>query len=213
MDPLPQYTTGASFWVLWNGSDSGSGIASYTLQYQFNGGTWQTLISNTPQTSFYMQNTQTGNYGFRVQAVDKAGNVQAWPANAQASTIVLANPLAVIQPFNPPIVQSNSPVTKTFTVSWNGYTPPGTTLTSYTVLYNYNYAPTWTVIGNYPATQTSAVFTPTLGDGVYQFKATAANDVNDPGYDLPSQYWQTMIIDLADQGSITYLPIVIYVAP
>ncbi len=73
---------------------------------------WQTLISNTPQTSFYVQNAQTGIYGFRVQAVDNAGNVQAWPASAQASTAVLLNPLAVVQPFNPPVLQSTAPVTK-----------------------------------------------------------------------------------------------------
>ena len=66
-----------------------------------------------------------------MQAVDYAGNVQAWPASAQTSTTVAVNPLAVVQPFNPPILQSTAPVTKSFTVSWKAYTPPGTYLTKF----------------------------------------------------------------------------------
>jgi hypothetical protein len=205
VDTLPQYTTSTSFWVSWSGTDSGSGVASYSLQYQLGGGPWVTLISNTPQTSFYMQNAQTGKYGFRVQAVDYAGNVQAWPANAQASTTVLVNPLALIKPFSPPIVQSVAPVA--FTVSWQGYTPPGTQLTGYTVKYRYN-SGAWQTMGVYPAAQTSATFTATLGDGIYQFQATASNDAGAPSVELPEAYWQMMIVDSAHQGSITFLPLI-----
>ena len=134
-----------------DGSDSGgSGVAPTICNLNLDGGAWQTLISNTPQTSFYFQNAQTGLYGFRVQAVDNAGNVQAWPASAQASTTVLVNPLAVVQPFNPPILQSTAPVTKSFNVSWKGYAPPGSYLTTYTVTYRYNSGP-WTSVVNLSA--------------------------------------------------------------
>ncbi len=216
MNALPEYTTATSFWVSWSGSDSGSGIAYYSLQSQFNGGAWQTLISNTPQNSFYVQNAQTGIYAFRVQAVDVAGNVQPWPANAQTSTTVLVNPLAVIQPFNPPILQSNAPITKSFNVSWTGYTPPGTYLTTYTVTYRYNSGP-WLLWSTFPATQTSAVFNwfdMGLGDGFYQFTATAANNASDPSIDLPESYWKTIIVDMAGKFQVrAYLPIVSNNAP
>jgi hypothetical protein len=211
MDPLPQYTGTTSFWVSWSGADSGSGVASYSLQTQLNGGPWQTLISNTPQTSFYVQNAQTSVYGFRVQAVDNAGNVQAWPSSAQAGTTVVLNPVAVVQPFFPTVLQSTAPVTKSFNVSWKGYTPPGTYLTTYTVTYRYNSGP-WTLWGAFPAIQTTGVFTwfgkPGLGDGVYQFQATAANNLNQPTINLPSQYWQTKIVDMADRYSFSFLPII-----
>lgn len=164
-----------------------------------------TLINNTPQTSFYMQNAQTAKYGFRVQAVDYAGNVQAWPSSAQANTTVLVNPLALIKPFSPPIVQSAPPVT--FTVSWQGYAPPGTQLTGYTVKYRFN-SGSWQTMSTYPAIQTSATFTATLGDGLYQFQATATNDIGTPSMELPEAYWQTMIVDSAHKGSITFLPLI-----
>jgi hypothetical protein len=201
MNPLPQYTPSTSFWVSWNGTDSGSGIATYNLQSQFNNGAWQTLISNTPQTSFYFQNAQTGNYGFRVQAVDNAGNLQTWPASAQANTLVLVNPIAVIQPFNPPIIQSTSLVTKSFVVNWTGYTPPGTYLAGYTVTYRYDDGP-WLLWSTFSATQTSATFNwfdmGLPDEAIYQFQATASNNLGQLPYELPSQYWQTMIVDMQD---------------
>ncbi len=210
MDPLPQYTTSTSFWVSWSGADSSSGVATYNLQYQVNGGAWQALINNTPQTSFYFQNAQTSTYGFRVQAVDRAGNVQPWPASAQASTTVLINPVAIVLPFAPPVLQATAPVTKSFNVSWRGFTPPDTSLTTYTITYRYNSGP-WTLFGTFPAIQTTGVFTwfgkSGLGDGVYQFQATASNDVNQTPISLPSQYWQSIIVDMAGRYTVTYLPI------
>ncbi len=212
MNALPEYTTATSFWVSWIGTDTGgSGVATYNLQSQFNGGAWQTLINSTPQTSFYIQNAQTGIYGFRVQAVDYAGNVSTWATSPQASTTVLVNPIAVVQPFSPAILQSTAPVTQSFLVTWKGYTPPGTYLTTYTVTYRYNNGP-WLLWSTFPGSQTSATFTwfgqPGLGNGIYQFKATAADSAGDAPYELPVAYWKTMIIDMEDKGSITHLPII-----
>jgi hypothetical protein len=137
--------------------------------------------------------------------------VQPWSASAQASTTVFANPIAVVQTFNPAILQSTAPITKSFNVSWTGYAPPGTYLTSYTILYRYNYGP-WTLWSPFPAAQTSASFnwfdTPGLGDGIYQFKATAANNVGNPPYELPESYWKTIIVDMAGNYQVrAYMPI------
>ena len=216
MNPLPQFTTSTSFWVSWSGSDpGGSGVAYYNVQYQFNHGAWQTLISNTPQTSFYLQNAQTGVYGFRVQAVDHAGNAQAWPPGAQTSTTVLVNPLAVVQPFNPPILQSTAPVTKSFNVTWKGYSPPGTSLTSFTIRYRYNTGSSWGPwtlwsLSPFPASQTSQAFNWfDLGlpsEATYQFQATAANNLGQPPYELPSQFWPIIVVDMQNRYRPIYLP-------
>jgi hypothetical protein len=221
MTPLPQYTTSSSFWVSWSGSDpGGSGVASYNLQYQFKGGAWQPLISNTPQTSFYVQNAQTGVYAFRVQAVDNAGNVQAWPASAQASTTVLLDPLAVVQPFAPPVLQSTAPVTKSFNVSWKGFTPAGTYLTTYTITYRVDsglgFGP-WQLWSTFPPTQTNATFDwfdRGLPDQAsYQFQATVANNLNQTPFDVPSQFWPIMIVDMQNRYTLIFLPLLFNNAP
>lgn len=213
MNSLPQYTTSTSFWVSWSGNDSGSGIASYNVQYQIDGGAWQTVIQNTPQTSFYIQNAQTGQlWGFRVQAVDTAGNVQPWSSSAQASTTIFANPIAAVLSFNPPILQSTAPVTNSFPVKWLAATPPGTFVTVVTVTYRFNYG-SWTLWSTFPATQTVASFNwvnTGLGDGIYQFKATAANNVGEPPFELPESYWQSIIVDMAGKYQVrAYLPIIL----
>jgi hypothetical protein len=222
LNPLPvppQFTTSTSFWVSWSGTDNagGSGVATYNVQYQIDGGAWQNLIQNTPQTSFYVQNAQTGQtWGFRIQAVDNAGNVQAWANSAQVQTTIFANPIAIVQNFNPTILQSTAPITDSFPVSWVGYTPPGTFLTGYTVLFRYNFG-TWVQWSTFPATQTMAVFnwvSKGLGDGVYEFQATADN--NDPAQQplmLP-QYAKAIIVDMADAYQVrAYLPLLFNSAP
>ena len=69
----------------------------------------------------------------------------------------------------------------------------------------------------FSATQTSAVFNWfDLGlpnEATYQFQATAANNLNQPPYELPSQYWPTMIIDMQDRYRLVYLPLVFNNAP
>lgn len=219
LNQLPQYTTSTSFWVSWTGTDNlgGSGVASYNLQAQIDGGAWQTLLQNTPQTSFFVQNAQTGQqWGFRVQAVDNAGNQQPWSNSAQVETTIFANPIAIVLDFNPNIIKPTDPITKSFPVNWVGFAPPGTFLTTVTILYRYNYGP-WTLWSTFPATQTSAVFNwfdiPSLGDGVYQFQATAANNVGQPPIELP-QYARTIIVDMADAFKVrAYFPLLFKNAP
>jgi hypothetical protein len=50
-------------------------------------------------------------------------------------------------------------------------------------------------------------------EATYQFKATAANNVGQQPYELPSQYWATMFVDMQNRGSITYLPLIANNAP
>ena len=164
-----------------------------------------------------MQGAQTAQkWGFRIQAVDNAGNVQAWSSNAQVQTTIFANPIAIVQNFNPNILQSTAPITDSFPVSWVGYAPPGTFLTGYTVLFRYNFG-TWALWSTFPATQTTAIFnwvSTGLGDGIYEFQATADN--NDPAQQplLLPQYAKTIIVDMADAYQVrAYLPLVFNNAP
>ena len=79
--------------VLWNGSDSGSGIASYEVGRSYDGGAYLTIASGV--TAAYLDVTLNPGhtYKFRVRARDKAGNVGAWvstytwrPARVQNSS-------------------------------------------------------------------------------------------------------------------------------
>lgn len=174
---LPQYTFANTFTVNWSGSDTGSGpnggsgIATYDVQYQLDGGPWQTFALGTTTTSGQVLNAQPGQrYGFRARAVDRAGNVGAFPSGPQAeTTISLGNPTANILPFNPPIVLQN-----TFTVRWAGQAAPGATIVSYDIQFRHNNGPWQTWLANVGGT--SQTFTASQGDGVYEFEVRARDN-------------------------------------
>lgn len=171
MNALPQFTFTNNFQVSWTGSDTGSGLNHYDVEYQVNGGDWQVLTSTTTQSSHVVTNAITGaTYGFRVRAVDRAGNVQPFPAGAQAQTTVsTGNPQASIIPFDPPIATQN-----TFVVQWVGEAAPGSTITSYDVEVRFNGGPWQAWRTNFG--QTSSEYTAVQGDGVYQFQIRARDN-------------------------------------
>jgi len=74
--------------LAWSGSDATSGVASYDVQVQADGGAWSTVLSGTSATSTTYTGAADVTYGFRVRARDAAGNVEAWPASAETSTLV-----------------------------------------------------------------------------------------------------------------------------
>jgi len=217
VNPLPQYTATPNFWVTWSGSDSVSGIATYSVQYRVvsggNTGPWLNLILNTPQTQFYFTNAQTGStYQFQAIATDNVGNVQPWGNSPQAQTLIFDRTAVVITPFSPPILGPTDPVT--FTVNWTGYTPPNSFITSYTILYSFN-GGTPVLWQSFPGTQTSAFFnwtTTPFTDGLYSFSGTAANNIGSPAYtNVPPQ---SIIVDTAGAFHVrAYLPLVFNNAP
>jgi len=74
--PLP--STSVPTRVYWAATDS-SGIASYVLQRQWNGGTWGEVTLATPTTTAITPWLGYGStYRFRVVAFDGAGNASAW---------------------------------------------------------------------------------------------------------------------------------------
>lgn len=203
MTPLPTYTNAPSFMVSWTPGSTPVGVAGYDLQYQINGGPWADLLVATLQTSYQFVNAQNeATYGFRARARDVLGNVGAFPPGAQVQTTVVLFPIAKVVPFNPNIINSTSPVTTSFTVNWTGSTPPGTTITSYTIysrvfdLQGQQVQP-WIAWQAFEGSVTSAPYTIQLGNGIYQFEATATNNLGETTPVL-QQPEGIMIVDLDD---------------
>jgi hypothetical protein len=88
-DPYSQST---SFIVRWDGNDVGSGISAFNVQFRVGtNGAWQNLITNgsPSQKSVLFTQGQVGKaHYFRSQAVDRACNVETWPAVPDAYVAV-----------------------------------------------------------------------------------------------------------------------------
>ncbi len=86
----------APFRVSWSGSDPApaSGVSRYTVQYKAGSGAWTTWLTSTSLTSSSFGPTSPvttvagQTYAFRVIALDVAGNWEAYPASADATTMV-----------------------------------------------------------------------------------------------------------------------------
>ncbi|HEV2971778.1 MAG TPA: Ig-like domain repeat protein, partial [Pirellulales bacterium] len=87
---LPATESSASFTVTWSGQDEagGSGIANYDVFVSENGGAYSSFESGTIGTSATFNGANGNTYSFFSIATDKAGNVQATPAGAEATTTV-----------------------------------------------------------------------------------------------------------------------------
>ena len=135
VNPLPLWSP-ATFNVSWAGQDNqgGSGIKHFDLEARMNGGVWQPWLNAATVTSADFTGVNGALYEFRVRAVDRANNVQAWPANAQANTRVdTVPPIATVNPL-PQYTFSDS-----FTVTWGGTDPqPGSGIVRYDVEWQLN---------------------------------------------------------------------------
>ena len=199
VNPLPPYTTSSSFTITWGGTDSGSGIASYDVQWRIAGGEWQWLYENTTLTSFTAHGGQNGvTYEFRAQGTDHVGNAQAW-TDAQASTTVTTNPVSTITGFNPETIlqiTTGPGPNDSFTVFWEGQTAPGTTPLTYNLRYRKpggNWQD-WTAMANTALTSGIFTLTETDPDGQYQFEVAARNNQGQQEQ-FTSQSEGTIIVD------------------
>lgn len=218
VNPLPEFTFQPSFTVTWSGTDNLSGIASYTLQMSRNGGDWHDLVADTTATSFQVTGGQFGEkLKFRVRAVDNVGNVQPWSPNAQAVTTIFSHPIAVVLPFNPPIIQSSALVTNVIPVQWVGFFAPGTTIVRYNLSFRYtNFSgvtTNWAAVPLPNPLTTSINFDYAAlghGDGIYEFFVQATDNINQTQpFDPATGTGESVILDLADQiQPAAYMPII-----
>jgi hypothetical protein len=205
MNPLATVQSFSSFPVTWSGMDNLSGIRSYDVEFRIDEGGWEPLVTDTIATIFNVTGATSGQkWEFRARATDNVGNVGPWPSDPQAFTYVLTVPVVVMQPIVPSVIKPTSPVTDSITLNWASFTPPGTTITSFTVYYNYNNQGrvAWTppLAGN-----VSSVVFPYkelgFGDGIFVFDVIARNNRGDvTPIDTPiGQLAQaSVIVDLAD---------------
>jgi len=89
VEPLPP-ASGLGFVVRWGGEDLGSGIASYDVFYNVDGGPFTAWFIETLDTSASCAGTVGSTFGFAVRARDRAGNVEPIPTAPQATTLVVA---------------------------------------------------------------------------------------------------------------------------
>jgi hypothetical protein len=90
--------TNAIFTVSWAGSDVGSGIATYDIYVQTNGGPWNPWLAGFAGNSAVFPGQNGRTYGFYSVAHDGAGNVEAKAPSAEATTTTLSNYPPVIDP-------------------------------------------------------------------------------------------------------------------
>ncbi len=150
---LPQFTYDAGFSITWNGADNRSGVRQYAVQFNVNGGPWQTgqifQLGDGQHTRFVTGAINGETYGFRVQATDQVGNVSAW-SNETFTTVYTTppNPNARVLQFVPPNFTSGPPGISndtTFRVTWSIEVAPGTSVIDQTtVFYTCDDGP-WTV--------------------------------------------------------------------
>jgi RHS repeat-associated protein len=96
--PLPVTATNVFFTVSWSGSDIGSGIVSYDVYVQTNGGPWTLWLSGAPATSAIFTGQYGKTYGFYSIAHDGAGNTQPTPSSPNTVTTTASNYPPTVNP-------------------------------------------------------------------------------------------------------------------
>jgi len=83
--------TNAGFTVTWAGNDVGSGIGTYDIYVQTNGGPWNLWLAGFSGNSAVFPGQNANTYGFYSIARDGAGNVEAAHAAPDTTVATLSN--------------------------------------------------------------------------------------------------------------------------
>jgi hypothetical protein len=86
---FPATEPSSRFRVQWTGSDTGSGVHSYTIYVSENGGPFTTWLQDTTDTSAAYDGRPNASYSFYSIADDNAQNRELPPPSADASTTTL----------------------------------------------------------------------------------------------------------------------------
>jgi hypothetical protein len=88
VNALAPATSAYSFAVTWAGSDAVSGVGLYDVQVKDGSGAWTDWQTATALTAHDFTGSLDHVYSFRSRAYDVAGNIEAYPAAADAMTAV-----------------------------------------------------------------------------------------------------------------------------
>lgn len=108
---LPYYLRASAALIRWRGSDNGvSGVGGYDVQYR-SGGSWINWQNNSVLTYGWLSGAPIGvPLEFRSRVRDRAGNVESWPAQSDAETILYTWKLAAKVTDNRGVTLTNVPV-------------------------------------------------------------------------------------------------------
>jgi hypothetical protein len=210
--PLDQYTFGPNFEVKWDGQDNpgGSDIANYGVQFKEGDGGWQTWLTATTAKSAFFTGAKDGVlYEFKARATDNVGNVQPWPDDAQASTIYVNHPVALVDRFDPVILEPTNPVTDSFKVSWTGVAIPEMPITGYNVQVRFNNGPWVRWLSNVDRTDDIYPIPPGNPDGTYYFEAAALSTAGTDGLNGNVEAFKIVDLEPPFISVQQYLPIIL----
>ena len=126
-------TSPTSFNLSWNGTDAGSGIATYTVYVSDNSGPFTALLSNTTTTSTTFMGVVGHSYGFCTVATDNVGNLQPTPTSAQATTAVRTTTIFSGLSASSSIVYGTASITVSGIISAGGGFPPNNEMVAVTL--------------------------------------------------------------------------------
>ncbi|MHC1575724.1 MAG: DUF1616 domain-containing protein [Methanosarcinaceae archaeon] len=86
--PLNEYVNTTNFTVRWSGTDEGSGIDYFIVDYSTDGANWTNWITATETTSRDFAGDIGKTYYFRSKAVDNAGNWESEHSTADTHTTI-----------------------------------------------------------------------------------------------------------------------------
>lgn len=212
---LPQFTFYAAFPVTWTAPDAVSGVESCKLWQQVDGGDWSQPITVSPGAgnsfSYTVNGAEQGKtYGFRVQCRDRVGNETLKPDSAQVTTKVLLYPEAEADNITPNLINSQSPVSNSFTVRWFGFSPQEIPIAEYQIYYRYN-GGAWQLWRSFDKNTTGQRFPFAdmgMGAGLYEFQALAVDTGGRRTPFVATKVEGSAIVVLDGDGAATFTPFV-----
>ena len=192
---------GEDFTVTWAGSDNadGSGLAYFDIYVSDNGGTHTLWQNHTTATSAVFTGMDGHTYAFYSVATDIAGNVEAAPAAADATTLVDVTAAVSSVDSLPAAVNTTS-----FTVTWSGAdSSGGSGLATYDVFVSDNGGAYTTFLSG--TTATSAIYSGVNGH-TYAFYSVATDNAGNVE-DAPAVADTVTLVDtIAASSSVSALP-------
>ena len=192
---------GEDFTVTWAGSDNvdGSGLAYFDIYVSDNGGTHTLWQNHTTATSAVFTGMDGHTYAFYSVATDIAGNVEAAPTAADATTLVDVTAAVSSVDSLPAAVNTTS-----FTVNWSGAdSSGGSGLATYDVFVSDNGGAYTTFLSG--TTATSAIYSGVNGH-TYAFYSVATDNAGNVEGAPTVADSVTLVDTIAPSSSVSALP-------